>query len=143
MPSSSISNLARFLMVGSLYLYSIHIWCSHASNSSRGIIYTGCFKFWWQATGCLSKRIPTRSSLHVFTNFFKQIRLFCRKKAVICWKIRGYFSFSWKHVVSSDIFPIKYEIRQSKINSRWVARPIGQTNRRPSVWCSKYYFFST
>ena len=26
-----------------------------------------------------------------------------------------------------------YEIRQSKINSRWVAGPIGQTNRRPSV----------
>ena len=25
------------------------------------------------------------------------------------------------------------EIRQSKINSRWVAGPIGQTNRRPSV----------
>ena len=33
------------------------------------------------------------------------------------------------------------EIRQSKINSRWVAGPIGQTNRQPSVWCSKYYFF--
>ena len=32
------------------------------------------------------------------------------------------------------------EIRQSKINSRWVAGPIGQTNRWPSVWCSKYYF---
>ena len=25
------------------------------------------------------------------------------------------------------------KIRQSKINSRWVAGPIGQTNRRPSV----------
>ena len=24
---------------------------------------------------------------------------------------------------------------------RWVAWTIGQTNRRPSVWCSKYYFF--
>ena len=34
-----------------------------------------------------------------------------------------------------------FEIRQSKINSRWVAGPIGQTNRRPSVWCSRYYFF--
>ena len=33
------------------------------------------------------------------------------------------------------------KIRQSKINSRWVAGPIGQTNRWPSVWCSKYYFF--
>ena len=33
------------------------------------------------------------------------------------------------------------EIRQSKINSRWVAGPIGQRNRRPSVWCSKNYFF--
>ena len=30
--------------------------------------------------------------------------------------------------------PVYYiEIRQSKINSRWVAGPIGQTNRRPSV----------
>ena len=34
------------------------------------------------------------------------------------------------------------EIRQSKINSRSVAGPMGQMNRRPSVWCSKYYFFS-
>ena len=34
------------------------------------------------------------------------------------------------------------KICQSKINSSWVAGPIGQTNRRPSVWCSKYYFFS-
>ena len=25
---------------------------------------------------------------------------------------------------------------------RWVAWTMGQTNRRPSVWCSKYYFFS-
>ena len=41
-------------------------------------------------------------------------------------------SFSWV---------IYQKIRQSKINSRWVAGPIGQTNRRPSVWCSKYYFF--
>ena len=24
---------------------------------------------------------------------------------------------------------------------RWVAWIMGQTNRRPSVWCSKYYFF--
>ena len=24
---------------------------------------------------------------------------------------------------------------------RWVAWPMGQTNRRPSVWCSKCYFF--
>ena len=33
------------------------------------------------------------------------------------------------------------EIRQSKINSRSVAGSMGQMNRRPSVWCSKYYFF--
>ena len=24
---------------------------------------------------------------------------------------------------------------------RWLAGPMGQTTRRPSVWCSKYYFF--
>ena len=30
---------------------------------------------------------------------------------------------------------------QSKINSRWVGGPMGQMNRRPSIWCSKYYFF--
>ena len=34
------------------------------------------------------------------------------------------------------------KIRQSKINSRSVAGPMGQMNRQPSVWCSKYYFFS-
>ena len=33
------------------------------------------------------------------------------------------------------------EIRQSKINSRLVAGTMGQMNRRPSVWCSKYYIF--
>ena len=33
------------------------------------------------------------------------------------------------------------KIRQSKINSRSVAGPMGQMNRRPSVRCSKYYFF--
>ena len=33
------------------------------------------------------------------------------------------------------------KIRQSKINSRWVAGPIGQMNCWPSIWCSKYYFF--
>ena len=37
--------------------------------------------------------------------------------------------------------PGTLKIRQSKINSSWVAGPIGQMNRRPSVWCSKYYFF--
>ena len=25
---------------------------------------------------------------------------------------------------------------------RWVAWTMGQTNRRPSIWCSKYFFFS-
>ena len=25
---------------------------------------------------------------------------------------------------------------------RWVAWTMGQTNRRQSIWCSKYYFFS-
>ena len=34
------------------------------------------------------------------------------------------------------------EICQSKINSRSVAGPMGQMNLQPSVWCSKYYFFS-
>ena len=34
------------------------------------------------------------------------------------------------------------KIRQSKINSRSVTGPMGQMNRQPSVWCSKYYFFS-
>ena len=34
-----------------------------------------------------------------------------------------------------------FEIRQSKINSRLVAWPMRQMNRRPSVWCSKYHFF--
>ena len=34
------------------------------------------------------------------------------------------------------------KIRQSKINSRSVAGPMGQMNCGPSVWCSKYYFFS-
>ena len=24
---------------------------------------------------------------------------------------------------------------------RWVAWTLGQTNRQPSIWCSKYYFF--
>ena len=35
-----------------------------------------------------------------------------------------------------------HKIRQSKINSRSVPGPMGQMNRRPSIWCSKYYFFS-
>ena len=34
---------------------------------------------------------------------------------------------------SPDVNCIGIEISQSKINSRWVAGPIGQTNRRPSV----------
>ena len=41
----------------------------------------------------------------------------------------------------SDEMVNRSEIRQSKINSRSVAGPMGQMNRRPSVWCSKYYFF--
>ena len=36
----------------------------------------------------------------------------------------------------------RLEICQSKINSCLVAGPMGQMNPRPSVWCSKYYFFS-
>ena len=35
-----------------------------------------------------------------------------------------------------------YEIRQSLIYSRLVAGTMVQMNRRPSVWRSKYYFFS-
>ena len=41
----------------------------------------------------------------------------------------------------SDLI-VRVEIRQSKINSRSVAGLMGQMNRRPSVWCSKYYFFT-
>ena len=36
---------------------------------------------------------------------------------------------------------IKHEIRQSLIYSHRVAGTMGQMNHRPSVWCSKYYFF--
>ena len=42
---------------------------------------------------------------------------------------------------STNVRSSSYEIRQSKINSRSVAGPMGQMNRRPSVRCSKYYFF--
>ena len=36
----------------------------------------------------------------------------------------------------------KIQIRQSTYNMiRWFAGPMGQRTHRPSVWCSKYYFF--
>ena len=39
--------------------------------------------------------------------------------------------------------PVLFQIKNASIYNilRWVAWTIGQTNRRPSVWCSKYYFF--
>ena len=48
---------------------------------------------------------------------------------------------AWREIQNLYMRFVILKIRQSKINSRWVAGPIGQTNRRPSVWCSKYYFF--
>ena len=47
-------------------------------------------------------------------------------------------------VYSSDFgYPLypSLKILQSKINSRLVAGTMGQMNRRPSVRCSKYFFF--
>ena len=40
-------------------------------------------------------------------------------------------SIQVKHQTAPEL--ALHKIRQSKINSRWVAGPIGQTNRRPSV----------
>ena len=37
---------------------------------------------------------------------------------------------------------VTFEIRQSLIYSSLVAGTMVQMNRQPSVWCSKYYFFS-
>ena len=53
------------------------------------------------------------------------------------------FTFTpfWHIFYGSFHFWIPLKIHQSKINSCWGARPIGQTNHRPSVWYSKYYFF--
>ena len=53
----------------------------------------------------------------------------------------------YRQSLTSNYYPASkptssFEIRQSKINSCSVAGPMGQMNRRPSVWCSKYYFFS-
>ena len=52
-----------------------------------------------------------------------------------------FYQFHKSYSITTKIVTSPLKIRQSKINSHWVAGPIGQPNRRPSVWCSKYYFF--
>ena len=48
---------------------------------------------------------------------------------------------NWEMILHMPFFTNWTKIRQSKINSRSVAGPMAQMNRRPSVWCSKYFFF--
>ena len=45
--------------------------------------------------------------------------------------------------VVSDVETVKKRTKNPSIYNtlRWVAWTMGQTNRRPRVWCSKYYFF--
>ena len=44
--------------------------------------------------------------------------------------------FEWRRPFEHSINPSIYNI------IRWFAGPMGQTTRQPSVWCSKYYFFT-
>ena len=45
--------------------------------------------------------------------------------------IGNIFKYEWQMMAVR--FQQRRKIRQSKTNSHWVAGPIGQTNRRPSV----------
>ena len=64
----------------------------------------------------------------------------------VVWELRFDYPIEYCALLrsSTHIKPLMLpspKIGQSKINSHWIAGPIEQTNRRPSVWCSKYYFF--
>ena len=48
------------------------------------------------------------------------------------WPIKSEYTFSW---------PLKGMLKSVNI-LRWVAWRMGQTNRRPRVWCSKYFFYT-
>ena len=61
---------------------------------------------------------------HLIFWFPNEAKYYDRKENL--YDINSISMLAVEHVVS-------LKIRQSKINSRWVAGPIGQTNRRPSV----------
>ena len=92
-------------------------------------------------------------SLHVNTldhsesmNHSDHVVLKCLKATCFIWHFKMICFCNFYHSTYLEFdpeFQSRSKIRQSKINSRSVAGPIGQTNCRPSVWCSKYYFFWT
>ena len=55
-----------------------------------------------------------------------------------------FMTFFEKQVFSCLIFSNRKDIKNPSIFNiiRWLAVPLGRTTHRPSVWCSKHYFFS-
>ena len=49
-----------------------------------------------------------------------------------------FFIFYW--AIYDSVDPLVYRNLSIYIKLCWVAWTMGQTNRRPRVWCSKYYF---
>ena len=55
-----------------------------------------------------------------------------------------FMTFFEKQVFSCLIFSNRKDIKNPSIFNiiRWLAVSLGRTTHRPSVWCSKHYFFS-
>ena len=107
--------------------FKTYIWLAIEKNAKK----MAAFSCWWTFEIVKNKKY-----------FFFQFQIIATKFQN-SWVTESFFH-GWKNLEKSHLYSksaLHLKIRQSKINSRWVAGPIGQRNRRPSVWCSKYYFF--
>ena len=68
---------------------------------------------------------------------------FCAKKSSLAFKVQFvYFEFLQENVLGRN-GELLFTTRNLTIFNiiRWLAGSMGRTTHRPSVWCSKYYFF--
>ena len=98
----------------------------------------------WSIDFCWIHKTLQPDWIHIFSPFTKCDDKYAQASFSI-WNLAYFKTYvNWSKFDGPHfLVDVLLKIHQSKINSRLVAGPIGQTNHRPSVLCSKYYFFKT
>ena len=104
------------------------------------ISFEGCFFICFLAFTLISYNLPFNLSNALIKKKVPYCIFFSKRKVLRKKENRG--SLQTANFPPFRSLPIRYSIRNQSIYNilRWVAWTMGQTNRRPRVWCSKYYF---
>ena len=137
--SNTLLFFAQKTLFGSFWLFLALFWKILALGG-REVAFFFSFFFTRYIRNCL---FISAITLHFISNIKIQ-------------KMFGPFANSWGLWDSNTLLFFAQKTHQRRYNSvvilnknpsiynikRWVAWTMGQTNRRPRVWCSKYNFFS-